>query len=64
MDKIPVDLQLEGMACTTESKDAFIEALRHWLQTQYDAGDRTYDGLSTFVEQARIEYLQLKKDDG
>lgn len=61
-DERQIDLCLDGKRCTPESKDAFVEALRAWLQARYDAGDRTYDGLSAFVDRARIEYLQPKED--
>ena len=56
--KPTIDLRIDGKLCTNESKGAFLEALRAWLQAQYDAGDRTYAGLSAFVETARVEYLQ------
>ena len=53
-----IDLRLDGRSCTPGSKLAFLEALRDWLQARYDEGDRTYAGLSAFIERARIEYLQ------
>lgn len=56
--KPTIDLRIDGKSCTTESKWAFLEALIDWLHAKYDAGDRTYDGLSAFIEQARVEYLQ------
>jgi len=57
-----IDLRFGFRTCTLESKEALLEAIREWLQARYDEGDRTYDGLSAFIEQARIEYLQPMED--
>jgi len=53
-----IDLRLDGKPCTSESKDAFLDALGAWLQQRYYSGDLTYAGLSAFVEQSRVEHLQ------
>lgn len=57
-DERKIDLCLDGKRCTPGSKDAFTEAIREWLQTKYDAGDRSFAGLEDFVERAKVEYLQ------
>jgi hypothetical protein len=57
-DMVEIDLRLNGQPCTAESKEVFLEALRAWLQSRYDDGDRTYKGLEGFIKEARIKYLQ------
>lgn len=51
-------LFLDNSYCTEDSVSALIAAVRDWLQTRYDAGDREFVGLSEFVARAQIEYLQ------
>jgi len=58
LDDHEIRTDISGRICTAMSVLALADALKDGLQARYDEGDRTYAGLSAFIERARVEYLQ------